>query len=121
MSHYVELARVVAKEKTAEAIHRHPATWDQPRDQRTVVIRPAGPADAAALATLAILDEESPLSDPALVAETDGRVVAAMGLVSGRILTDPFARVTEVKDLLRLRARQLTGGNGRSRLSLRRA
>ena len=54
-AHYVELARVVAQEKTAVATKRHPSTWDVPLDHRTVVIRPAGPKDAAALATLAIL------------------------------------------------------------------
>lgn len=119
MSNTMELTRIVAQEKTKAATRRHPTTWDLARDDQSVVIRPAGPADAAALATLAILDEEEPLSDPALVAETDGRIVAAVGLATGRVLADPFVRVAEIKDLLRLRARQLTGGS--RRLSLRRA
>ena len=60
----------------------------------TCVIRPATPADAAAMAWLAERDSQAPLHGPALLAEIEGRPAAALSLVDGRALGDPF-RPTE--------------------------
>ena len=71
----------------------------------SVVIRAARGSDSAALVRLAGLDSAPELSGPALVAEVDGRIVAALGTDSGARIADPFERTASVLDLLELRAR----------------
>jgi hypothetical protein len=44
-----------------------------------------------------------------LVAEVDGTPVAAISLVDGHVVADPFERTADVVELLRLRAAQLDG------------
>jgi hypothetical protein len=65
--------------------------------------------DREVLARLAALDSSAPLSGDALVAESDGRAVAAIELGSGRTVADPFVRTADVVELLRLRARGAPG------------
>ena len=57
---------------------------------RQYTIRPAAPADEADLRRLAILDSQPALSGDVLVAETDGRIVAAIAMHGGRSIADPF-------------------------------
>jgi hypothetical protein len=73
-----------------------------------VTLRYAAAADAARLRELAELDsaEVAPLG-PALVAEVDGRLRAALPLDGGAPIADPFHRGAELIELLRLRAGQL--------------
>jgi hypothetical protein len=70
----------------------------------TIVIRRAGSADARILARLAALDSAALPGADSLIAEIDGRAVAALDMADGRVVADPFARTADVVDLLRLRA-----------------
>lgn len=72
-----------------------------------VTLRFAFPDDDATLVRLAALDCSLPLVLPALVAEVDGELRAALSLVDGRAVGDPFHFTAELVDLLRARARQL--------------
>ena len=75
-----------------------------------VLIRGALQSDAGTLERLAALDEAPALpAGETLIAEVDGRVVAALDPRSGRTVSDPFARTAAAVDLLALRARQLRG------------
>ena len=73
----------------------------------TLTLRPAGPEDSQALETLAALDSSPALHGPVLLAESDGRALAAVELVGGRVVADPFAATSEATELLRRRAAQL--------------
>jgi hypothetical protein len=73
-----------------------------------VTLRFAAAADADRLRRLAELDSAAPPSGPALVAEIDGRLRAALPLDGGPAISDPFHRGVELVELLRLRALQLT-------------
>jgi hypothetical protein len=72
-----------------------------------VTLRYAGAADGPGLKHLAELDSALAPSGPALVAEVDGRLRAALPLDGGRPIADPFHRGAELIELLRTRARQL--------------
>jgi hypothetical protein len=73
----------------------------------TVTIRRAAPSDGVALDRLAALDSAMPLTGDVLVAETGGRVAAALSLRSGRAISDPFLPTADLVALLRARARRL--------------
>jgi hypothetical protein len=83
-----------------------------------VTVRPSRPADESGLARLAALDSARPLRGPALVAESDSRILAALPLGSGRPIADPFEPTAEIVALLELRKQQLaeTGRASRGRL-----
>ena len=70
-----------------------------------IVIRRATDADVRALAELAILDSRDALTGPALIAEVDGVVRAALDTADGSVVADPFAPTAELVELLRLHAR----------------
>jgi len=72
-----------------------------------VTIRYSVASDLSELARLAALDSASPPRGPALIAEADSRMLAALPLGSGRPIADPFAPTAEILELLRLRAEQL--------------
>lgn len=76
-----------------------------------VTIRHAFPDDALALLRLAALDSGEPPGRPALVAEVDGELRAALSLRDGRVIADPFRRTQALVDLLRARAAQLTAAD----------
>jgi hypothetical protein len=89
-----------------------------------LVIRPAHPDDHAALVRLAALDSRRALSGPTLVAERDGRILAALALGDGRAIADPFAPTADLVALLRLHADDSSSparGTHRRRELLRRA
>ncbi|WP_445151545.1 hypothetical protein [Baekduia sp. Peel2402] len=69
-----------------------------------LMIRPAYPDDHAALSRLASLDSKRPLVAPTLVAERDGRILAALSAADGRAIADPFAPTADLVALLRLHA-----------------
>jgi hypothetical protein len=75
-----------------------------------VTLRYAGAADTAALRRLAALDSSLAPEGPALVAEVDGRLRAALPLDGGAPIADPFHRGVEMIELLRVRAAQLAVG-----------
>jgi hypothetical protein len=74
---------------------------------RTITVRRSGSGDEAALEKLAALDSARPLRGPALIAESGGRMLAALPLRSGRPIADPFEPTAELVALLRLRREQL--------------
>src|SRR4051795_5994139 len=69
-----------------------------------IEIRPARPADTAALRDLAGLDSARPLEGDTLVAIIDEAPVAALSLTDGRVVADPFRRTAETVEMLKLRA-----------------
>lgn len=72
-----------------------------------MVLRADRPTDEATLRNLAALDSSRPLEGRALVAEVDGRAVAAIGLTDQRVVADPFVRTADVVELLRVRAARM--------------
>jgi hypothetical protein len=77
----------------------HPMTH-----QPTITIRPAVSADAVTLAELAQLDSAPMPAMPALVAEIDGTVRAALSMRDGSLVADPFTPTAEAAALLRASA-----------------
>jgi hypothetical protein len=80
-----------------------------------ITVRRAVSGDRSELARLAVLDSATPPRGPALVAEADSRMLAALPLGSGRPIADPFEPTAEVVALLELRAAQLGRGEPESR------
>jgi hypothetical protein len=87
-------------------------TTSPDRTGEPVAIRPAGPDDAESLERLAALDSAPPLSGRVLLADHDGRPVAAISLGSGAVVADPFERTFAAVQLLRLRRYQLLRQGG---------
>jgi hypothetical protein len=75
----------------------------------TILIRLASRSDARTLTDLAAIDSREPLAGPAMLAEVDGVVRAALDLSDGSVAADPFVRTAELVELLRLRARRVQG------------
>ena len=75
----------------------------------TIVIRRAVTGDIAGLARLATLDSARPLTGEILVAEHDGQPRAALSLLDGRAIADPFLPTAGDVALLRTRAGLLHG------------
>jgi hypothetical protein len=73
-----------------------------------VTLRYAVVADGPRLQELAELDSAPVPQGPALVAEVDGRLRAALAIRGGAVIADPFHRSTELIELLRTRAAQLS-------------
>lgn len=72
-----------------------------------ITVRRSVAADRSALDRLAALDSASPVRGPALVAEVNSRMLAAVPMGSGRPIADPFEPTAEIVALLELRAAQL--------------
>ena len=75
----------------------------------TVTLRFAVFDDAPDLFRLAQLDSAEPLHEPILLAEIAGRVSVALSLSENRVIADPFVLTASAVELLRARARQLSG------------
>jgi hypothetical protein len=69
-----------------------------------VVLRTELSDDAADLLRLAALDSARPLPGPALVAEENGAIVAALCLSTGRAVANPFVPSLHFVELLRQHA-----------------
>ena len=78
-----------------------------PTQFEAMTIRPAGAEDHGRLAELAALDSARPFAGDALVAEVEGRPIAAVEVGTGREIADPFAWTRSILDLLRIRAAQV--------------
>jgi hypothetical protein len=85
-----------------------------------ITVRRSVSADYSELERLAALDSTRPPRGPALIAEADSRMIAALPLGSGRPIADPFEPTGEIVALLQLRAEQLRDGSGESRGALER-
>ena len=75
-------------------------------------IRSATPHDAAALARLAGLDSRATLRGHALLAELNDIPVAAIGLTSGTVFSDPFVPTAAAVRELRARRYQILRQGG---------
>jgi hypothetical protein len=75
-------------------------------DMSTLVLRLATPEDAPHLERLAALDSQQLSPGLHLVAEADGRLVAAIAQADGRVVADPFLPSAEAAELLRTRLEQ---------------
>ena len=74
---------------------------------KNVTVRRSAPGDESALARLASLDSATPPRGPALIAEADSRMLAALPLGSGRAIADPFEPTADLVGLLELRRTQI--------------
>ena len=79
-------------------------------DSASISIRPFADSDARAVRAVAQRDSSSAPAGVLLVAEVDGEVRAALSLDTAEVVSDPFAPSAVLGDLLRTRARQLSGG-----------
>lgn len=75
----------------------------------SITIRRARENDADALARLAVLDSQAPLTGAVILAEEGDSVRAAVSLNDGAVIADPFHRTLSLVELLRLRAGRLGG------------
>jgi len=91
-----------------------------PAGESTLVIRVATPYDDADLRRLAALDSARPLAGAVLVAQSDGRIDAALSLEDGRAIADPFRPTAGLVEVLRTRGARLRGGPVAERTGLRR-
>jgi hypothetical protein len=79
---------------------------------QNVTVRRSASGDESALARLAALDSASPPRGPALIAEADSRMLAALPLGAGRPIADPFQPTAELVALLELRRSQIESADG---------
>ena len=91
-----------------------------PVRESTLVIRVATPFDDAELQRLAALDSARPLGGTVLVAQSDGRIDAALSLDEGRAIADPFRPSAGLVEVLRARAARLHGEPAAAPTRLRR-
>src|SRR4051812_18550748 len=75
---------------------------------RSITVRPFEERDIEAIRHLAVLDDKSEPDGAVLVADVGGRIVAALPLLAGEAIADPFVSTADVVELLKLRAAQLT-------------
>jgi hypothetical protein len=80
-----------------------------------ITVRRAVATDRSELERLAALDSTRPPRGPALVAEADSRMLAALPLGSGRPIADPFEPTSAIVALLELRAEQLAAREAKGR------
>ena len=81
----------------------------------SISIRPFADSDARAVREVAQRDSRMVPPGMLLVAEVDGQVRAVLSLHNGEVVADPFVSSAALVDLLRTRARQLTGRPPRRR------
>ena len=86
-----------------------------------LTFRLARPIDAGLLRRLAQLDSAAVPEGDVLLAEADGRPVAAVSLDTGRAVADPFVPTAQTVVMLRLRAAQMRAPEAPRRPLLRRA
>ncbi len=72
---------------------------------KSITLKLATEADSQRLARLAELDGKHAPHGDVLLAETDGRLLAAIGM-DGSVIADPFERTADAVNLLRI---QLNG------------
>jgi hypothetical protein len=63
--------------------------------------------DEATIKRLAQLDSADPIAGDALIAERDGKALAAVSMADGRVIADPFERTERVAQVLRMRRRAI--------------
>jgi hypothetical protein len=81
---------------------------------QNLTVRRSNSADRAGLARLAALDSAQPPRGPALVAEADSRMLAALPMGAGRAIADPFEPTAALVALLELRRSQIASAESAS-------
>ena len=76
----------------------------------SVELRPASASDAAGVERVAQLDSAGVPAGRLLVAELDGRIVAAYAIESGEAVADPFTRTAHLVTALRAQSRESAKG-----------
>jgi hypothetical protein len=71
----------------------------------SITITHSTEADAQKVWRLALLDDRRPPKGPALLAYAGDELLAAVGLLDGRAVADPFRPTADVVDMLRFQAR----------------
>ena len=71
-----------------------------------ITITRSGEADSQKVWRLAALDDRRAPVGPALLAHVDGELRAAVGLVDGQAVADPFHPTAALVEILRFQARQ---------------
>ena len=92
------------------------ADTSAPEHLSRIELRLCRVGDAAALEELAELDGKSVPTGRFVLAEVDGRIVAALPLAGGPLLADPFVPATHLHKLLEVRAAQVRLPHERRRL-----
>jgi hypothetical protein len=73
---------------------------------QAITITHSTEADSQKVWRLAALDDRRAPHGPALLAYVDGELRAAIGLVDGQAVADPFHRTAALVEMLRYQARQ---------------
>jgi hypothetical protein len=103
-------------------LRRNGAETPETSSDAVVVLRLCTVQDDAALDRIAELEGVPAPKGRHVVAEVDGRVVAALPLAGGAVIADPFRPTAHLEPLLELRAKQLAPDrDGRSIFGLRHA
>jgi hypothetical protein len=76
-----------------------------------VVIRLATADDRRALERLAQLDSTRAPAGETVIGKLQGKLVAAVSMIDGKTISDPFVAGSEIAELVRLRAQQLGLGS----------
>jgi hypothetical protein len=100
-----------ASARAARRARKFPAASDDER----LVLRRAAAEDELALARLARLDSAPRPSGPMLVAEVEGRILAAVPFDGGRAIADPFRPTADLVDLLQARVELISPQRARVR------
>jgi hypothetical protein len=109
-----EMARVVVEDRV-EAAERFRRRQEARRaaselDRYEIVtVRLAGEQDEASMRRLAERNGSPEPHAPVLVAEAEGKLLAARSLSDGRSIADPFQHTAHLSELLELRAAHLRG------------
>ena len=104
--YYLHMAKAAT---TYDSKGRMYGTDDNTIASAHVTVRLAEEHDARALERLAALDSAEIPAGPTLLAEVDGRAVAALPVLGGSAIADPFSRTLAMVAMLELRAVQLRG------------
>jgi hypothetical protein len=99
---------------TARAAKRARKVPAASSDER-LVLRRAAAEDELALARLARLDSAPRPSGEMLVAEIDGRILAAVPFTGGRAIADPFHATADLVELLQARVELISPQRARVR------
>ena len=91
------------------------AAYDQANRVPNVTIRPARAADVGQLARLAEISERRLPAGLVLVAEVESKIIAAVPVEGGSLLSDLWQPTGDVVQLLELRSEQIRAAKGRPR------
>jgi len=88
-----------------EDLRARPPISRRRADTAAITIRHAAADDMKSLERLAALDSRRVPSGELLVAEVDGRLLAATSIDTGAVIADPFEHTAAIVELLQIQAR----------------